>query len=159
MSAPRNDPRRSWLALLCRVLVGGTFLVSGTLKLIAPVENFQEAVRAFHLVPEGMVVPVALVLPWVELFVGAFCLFGLYTRWSAWMIAVFLVAFIGGFASAMARGLTLENCGCFAQWDFLHEPSHLLIRDAVLLLLTLPLLRKQRFRFSLEDYSRARGDG
>jgi len=142
------------LSLLARVVVGGTFILAATLKLISPTENFEAAVRAFQLAPSWMEHPLALVLPWLELFVGAFCLLGLYTRLSALIMTAMLAVFTIGLAQAMMRGLNLENCGCFAKWDFVQSPKLLLVRDAVLLLLTLPLLRKQRFRFSLEDYAR-----
>jgi uncharacterized membrane protein YphA (DoxX/SURF4 family) len=157
MPAPRNDQALEWLAVLCRVLVGGTFLVAATLKLMVPVENFEAAVHAFELVPEFLERPIALALPWIELFAGAFCLFGLYTRWSAVVLAVMLIGFIGALVWVRLKGLNIEACGCFGQWDFVHTPTGLLIRDIVLLALTLPLLRRQRFRFSLEEYARARG--
>jgi len=144
------------LSLLCRVLVGGTFIVAATMKLMVPSENFEAAVRAFQLVPESWEWPIALVLPWIELFAGAFCLVGLYTRWSAAVIAGMLVGFVGALIWVQWKGLDLQTCGCFGRWDFVKTPGGLLVRDLVLLALTLPLLRRQRFWCSLEEYARAK---
>ena len=60
----------AWLSLLSRLLLGGTFILAATLKLVSPVENFEAAVRAFQLVPAGMAHWIALSLPWIELFAG-----------------------------------------------------------------------------------------
>jgi uncharacterized membrane protein YphA (DoxX/SURF4 family) len=144
----------SWLVVLCRVLVGGTFVVAATLKLITPIENFEAAIRAYRLVPDALAMPIAFTLPWVELFAGAFCLLGLYTRLSSWVMLALLVGFIAALAWVKLQGLDVQTCGCFGRWDFVKTPTGLLVRDSVLLVLTLPLLRNQRFRFSLEEYVR-----
>ncbi|MSR64280.1 MAG: DoxX family membrane protein [Verrucomicrobiae bacterium] len=142
--------------VIARILVGGTFVLAATLKLIAPVENMEAAVRGFQLVPGVLERPIALVLPWIELFAGTFCLLGLFTRFAAWVLAILLAVFIGALAWAKFKGLDLQNCGCFARWDFIQSPNLLLLRDVVLLLLALPLLRKQRYRLSLEEYAQSK---
>jgi uncharacterized membrane protein YphA (DoxX/SURF4 family) len=141
------------LTVIARVLVGGTFILAATLKLIAPVENMEAAVRGFQLVPAALERPIALVLPWIELFAGTFCLLGLFTRFSAWVLTILLAVFIGALAWAKFKGLNLQDCGCFGRWDFIQSPNLLLLRDAVLLLLVLPLLKQRRFSFSLEEYA------
>lgn len=148
----------SWLTLAARILVGGSFILSGTMKLLAPVENFEAAIRAFQIVPAALDRPIALVLPWTELFAGTFCLLGLFTRISATVLAAMLAVFIGALWWVKVKGIDLEACGCFGQWDIAKSPTTMLIRNSVLLLLALPLLRKQRFRLSLEEYATRRTD-
>lgn len=157
-TGPASPPSRVFvvLSLVGRLLVGGTFVLAATLKLIAPIENMEAAVRGFQIVPSVLEHPVALVLPWIELFAGTFCLLGLFTRFSAWVLTILLVAFIIALAWAKARGLDLQNCGCFSRWDFIQSPSLLLLRDVVLLAFAVPMLKKQRFVFSLEEYARRR---
>src|SRR5712691_5230017 len=89
---PAKQPFSGFI-VVCRILVGGTFVLAATLKLIAPIENFEAAVRIFHMAPAWLEHPLALTLPWIELFAGAFCLLGLYTRLSAAIMAVMLAAF------------------------------------------------------------------
>lgn len=153
---PRSNTWWSWLALVGRLVVGGTFIVSGTLKLIMPIENFEAAIRGFHVAPEMLERPIAFLLPWMELFAGTFCLVGLFTRASAFLIAALLVMFMGLMLWAKAKGIDMQACGCFGNWDLAKTPETIVIRNAFLMLLTAPLLRKQWFRFSLEEYAMRR---
>jgi len=58
-----------WAGLLARVVVGGVWVVAGWLKLGDPTENVR-AVRAYDLLPEGVVPVVGHTLPVLELVVG-----------------------------------------------------------------------------------------
>lgn len=97
--------------LLARVLVGTVWVVAGVLKLPDPHENVR-VVRAYDLLPEGVVPVVGHGLPVLEILVGLCLLLGLLTRAAAAVSALLLVAFVVGVASAWARGLSIE-CGCF----------------------------------------------
>lgn len=99
------------LGLLARVLVGTVWVVAGVLKLPAPEDNVR-VVRAYDLLPEGIVPVVGHGLPVLEILVGLCLLLGLLTRVAAGMSVLLLVAFVVGVGSAWARGLSIE-CGCF----------------------------------------------
>ena len=90
--------------MLCRLVVGGVWLVAGALKLPDPAKNVR-AVRAYRLLPEAGV-------PIIEILVGGCLVLGLITRVVAVISAALLAAFVIGIASAWARGLSIE-CGCF----------------------------------------------
>src|ERR671928_505743 len=100
-----------WLATASRWLVGGVFLVAGLLKLPDPAAAVR-AVRAYRLLPEALVAPVAFGLPMVEIAVGLALLAGVFVRTAALAAAVLLVVFLVGVGSAWARGLQID-CGCF----------------------------------------------
>ena len=70
------------------------------------------AVRAYRLLPESLVAPVAFGLPVVEIAVGLALLIGVFVRTAAVAAAVLLVVFLAAVASAWARGLQ-SDCGCF----------------------------------------------
>jgi uncharacterized membrane protein YphA (DoxX/SURF4 family) len=70
------------------------------------------AVRAYDILPEGLVKPLAWGLPFVELALAVFLLLGLATRPAAWASVVLLLVFLGATASVWARGLQID-CGCF----------------------------------------------
>jgi uncharacterized membrane protein YphA (DoxX/SURF4 family) len=91
------------VGVLCRLLLGGVWLVAGALKLPDPAENVR-AVRAYQLLPETVVPVVGHALPIVEMLVGGCLLLGLITRVAAVMSAVLLTAFVVGIASVWARG-------------------------------------------------------
>lgn len=115
---PTSDPAgtldRVWMrtiSLLARWGLAAVWLVSGWIKAADPVESVI-AVRAYELLPESLVRPVAIGLPAVEIALGLLLLIGLGTRLAALASAALLMVLIAGIASAWARGLQID-CGCF----------------------------------------------
>jgi uncharacterized membrane protein YphA (DoxX/SURF4 family) len=98
-------------ALLLRVFLGGFYVVAGAVKIPDP-GKFAEAVANYRLLPHPLINLAAIILPWVEVVVGLFLVFGLWRKASAWLINAMTVMFIAAIASAVARGLSIE-CGCF----------------------------------------------
>ena len=96
---------------MARLVVGGVWVVAGWIKRADPSESVR-AVRAYDLLPEGLVPLVGHGLPVLELVVGVCLVLGLLTRPAAVASVVLLVAFVIGISSAWARGLSIE-CGCF----------------------------------------------
>jgi protein-disulfide isomerase/uncharacterized membrane protein YphA (DoxX/SURF4 family) len=70
------------------------------------------AVRAYQVLPEFLVEPLAWGLPAVELALAVLLVTGLAPRPAAWASVVILAVFVAGMASAWARGLQID-CGCF----------------------------------------------
>ena len=102
---------KDWFGLLARVVTGAVWVVAGVLKFQDPASSVR-AVRAYDLLPEGIVPVVGHLLPAVEVVIGVALLLGVLTRGAALVSAILLVAFIVGISSAWARGLHIE-CGCF----------------------------------------------
>ncbi len=100
-----------WLATVARLVLGGVFVVAGVLKIPDPAAAVR-AVRAYRLLPEPLVAPVAFGLPVLEIAVGLALLLGVFVRTAAIASAVLLVVFLVGVGSAWARGLQID-CGCF----------------------------------------------
>jgi uncharacterized membrane protein YphA (DoxX/SURF4 family) len=140
-----------WLATLARLLVGGVFLVAGVLKLPDPAAAVR-AVRAYQLLPESLVAPVAFGLPVLEIAVGLALILGVFVRTAAVVSALMLVVYMVGIGSAWARGLQID-CGCFgsggpvANGRANYLPD--LLRDAGLLIVALALVRWPRSRLAL----------
>jgi uncharacterized membrane protein YphA (DoxX/SURF4 family) len=103
--------RGPYPTLVSRLVVGGVFLLTGILKAL-DVAGFARSIRAYQMVPDGLVPVMANGLPWVEIIVGAYVLAGLYRRWSALAAGALLLIFMIAMGQALARGLTLQ-CGCF----------------------------------------------
>jgi len=142
-----------WLATAARLLLGGVFLVAGLLKIPDPAAAVR-AVRAYRLLPEALVAPVAFGLPVVEIAVGLALIVGVFVRTAAIASAVLLVVFLAGVGSAWARGLQID-CGCFggggavAAADTAYPAE--ILRDSALLLVALALARWPRSRLALGD--------
>lgn len=145
-----SRPREA-LRLLCRVALGAVFVLSAVSKLISP-ESFEAVLRQHQALPGAWVLPFAHVLPWVELLSGTFLLLGLFTRTALAAVGVQLVVFIGALASALARGIDLTDCGCFAGFGIREPLPVALARDAALLALAVWLWKKPAPRFTLDRW-------
>jgi uncharacterized membrane protein YphA (DoxX/SURF4 family) len=140
-----------WLATVARLLVGGVFVVAGILKVPDPAAAVR-AVRAYRLLPETLVSPVAFGLPMVEIVVGLALLAGVFVRTAALASAVLLVVFLVAVGSAWARGLQID-CGCFGHGGQVAAgqtayPAEV-ARDVGLLIVALGLACWPRSRFAL----------
>src|SRR3954451_13128146 len=108
----RNRPVLAlWPATLARLVLGGVLVVAGVLKLPDPAAAVR-AVRAYRLLPEPLVGPVALGLPVLEIAVGLALLAGVFVRTAAIAAAALLVVYLVAVGSAWARGLQID-CVCF----------------------------------------------
>src|SRR3712207_9366258 len=72
----------------------------------------ERAVRAYQLLPEALVGPVAFGLPVVEIVVGLALLVGVSVRAAALASAALMAVFLAAVGQAWARGLQID-CGCF----------------------------------------------
>jgi uncharacterized membrane protein YphA (DoxX/SURF4 family) len=109
-----QDSTLAWdvALLLARIIVGGIFLIAGLTKVGDP-GGFATSVRAFHLMPEPLVVPFAFIVPWLEILVGLYLLFGFLTRIGAIGSGLLLITFIVALADSLFTGNTAHPCGCF----------------------------------------------
>jgi uncharacterized membrane protein YphA (DoxX/SURF4 family) len=142
---------RPWAATAARLLLGGVFVVAGALKLPDPSAAVR-AVRAYRLLPEALVGPVAFGLPVVEIAVGLALLAGVFVRTAALAAAVLMAVYIAAVGSAWARGLQID-CGCFGGGGQVAAgrtayPGEV-ARDVGLLLVALALARWPASRLAL----------
>jgi uncharacterized membrane protein YphA (DoxX/SURF4 family) len=106
-----NPRHRDLVGLVLRLILGGVVLAAGALK-IGHLETSARAVRAYQLLPYDLAGQLGYALPIVEVAVGTLLVLGLFTRISAIIAGLLMVAFIIGISSAWARGLSID-CGCF----------------------------------------------
>jgi uncharacterized membrane protein YphA (DoxX/SURF4 family) len=113
VAAPvRNRPAVApWLSTAARLVLGSVLLVAGVTKVIDPQASVA-AVRAYELLPAGLVTAVGWGLPFLELVLGVLLLAGLAVRPVAAATAVLLVVFVAAVVFAAFRGLSID-CGCF----------------------------------------------
>lgn len=138
------------LSVLARAVLAVVFGYAGLAKIGDPQATVR-AVRAYRLLPESVAVPFAHALPAVELALAVLLLVGLAVRLTGLLTALLTLVFIGGVASAAARGLKLE-CGCFGGGGATNDPRYTveLLRDAGLLALALVLARSGSARYALD---------
>jgi uncharacterized membrane protein YphA (DoxX/SURF4 family) len=144
---------RLWAATVARLLLAAVWAWAAIAKIADP-DAAVRAVRAYQLLPEPLVRPVAWGLPFAELALAVLLAVGLATRLAAGCSAVLLGLFMIAVASAWARGLQI-HCGCFGGGgpatgvqasDYLLE----LVRDTGLLAVAVLLAWRPRSRLALD---------
>jgi uncharacterized membrane protein YphA (DoxX/SURF4 family) len=103
--------RADFVGLLARLILGVVLIVAGALKVTSPAVSAR-AVNAFQILPYDVARYVGYALPVVEIVVGVLLVTGLFTRLSAAVGGLLMLAFLVGIISAWMRGLSID-CGCF----------------------------------------------
>ncbi|MEJ5286401.1 MAG: hypothetical protein CH6_2773 [Candidatus Kapaibacterium sp.] len=99
-------------SFIFRIVLGVVFIYAAIGKIDNP-SNFFKEISNYQLFPAFLSQVVAIVLPWIELLIGVFLIFGLRIRANSFISLVLLVVFTLLVISAWARGLNI-NCGCFS---------------------------------------------
>jgi len=131
------------LCLVARILVGGVLIYAGFMKAVGPSAEFAAAIAAYKILPPAFVSPLALGLPYVEMWIGLFVLTGFYARKAAVLAAALFIVFLIALGSARIRGIDLASCGCFG--SNLLSPRAEILMDVVLLALSLVIYRLSKY--------------
>ena len=121
------------LVLVVRLVLGAIFVVAGASK-IGHGAEFAAQIAGFRILPQPVIAPMALALPFLEVLLGGYLILGLFTRAAAWIAALLLALFDGAIASAVVRGMTV-SCGCFGPNDKTVTTWAEVARDAIFVLL------------------------
>lgn len=123
-----------WIYKISRLGLGGIFIYAGGVKLLEP-KIFAILIEAYGIVPESLLMPVAIILPVLEVVVGIGLLFDIEGGLS--MIAGLVVLFIGILGYGIWMGLDVD-CGCFGpenpESEAFHGLKASLYRDLIMLL-------------------------
>lgn len=95
-----------------RWILGVVFIYACIHKILDPAA-FARAVYLYQILPDGLVNLVALVLPWVELFLGVLLVIGIWMPGAAVLSTLLFMVFMGVLSYNLARGLDI-GCGCFS---------------------------------------------
>ena len=118
MESTRAVLLRTWvlpsLDLVGRFYLGWVFIYAAWGKIVDPY-SFAMAIATYDMLPLDMINLMAIALPWLELITGVLLVVGFQTRVMALLVGGMMVMFLVAIVSALARGLSLESCGCFAR--------------------------------------------
>ncbi len=106
---------RELAVTIVRGALGVLLIATGALK-IGHANDLAAAIAGFRLLSPDIVAPLALVLPFVEVLLGVYLLFGLFTRVAAYVASGAFVLYALAIASAVVRHIP-ANCGCFGPND------------------------------------------
>ena len=143
-AAKLHRPMLRITLLVLRLGLAGVFIAFSVPKIREP-DLFAMSIFNYHMLPHWGVNAMAIVLPWLELFLGFALAIGLWRRASALVVSALMVVFIVAFVTAKARGLDI-SCGCF-ELGAQAKPSSLasvVLRDGSFLAAALLLVRYDR---------------
>lgn len=118
--------------LVCRLFLGGVFLYAGAIKVLDPA-GMAAAIAGYDLLPEFLVYPLAVFLPWFELLTGGLLMSGVFSRSGALLLSTLLLLFMLAISINVFRGHD-HACGCFSASTAAANGLWLLVRDAFFLL-------------------------
>ena len=101
------------LPLISRLILGIIFIYASYHKILDP-EAFSKNIHNYHITDNFVWVEnlVALILPWLELIVGIFLIFGVFLEGATSITISMLIFFIILLSQAVFRGIDV-HCGCF----------------------------------------------
>ena len=135
-----------WIYKLTRWILGGVFIYAGSTKLMEP-RTFSVLIEAYGIVPESLLLPVAVGLPFLEVIAGIGLLFDI--RGSLALITGLLVLFTVVLGYGIWMGLDVD-CGCFGSEDPEAEAFHglrlSLLRDLIMMAGAIFIYGYRRYR-------------
>ena len=99
------------LPVIFRIILGIIFIYASYDKILDPA-GFSRNIHNFHITPIAIENIIALVLPWLELIIGIFLIFGLFLDGTINITISLLIFFIIILSQAVFRGIDV-HCGCF----------------------------------------------
>lgn len=99
------------VVVLVRVILG-VMLLYACFDKIADPAKFARSVANYQMIPFEFSNIVAIVLPWIELYVGVCLIVGIFLDGASLLTMGMMVFFIIALSQATLRGLDIE-CGCF----------------------------------------------
>ncbi|HZW45724.1 MAG TPA: DoxX family protein [Dermatophilaceae bacterium] len=152
MNLQGGGRRADFIGLLARLILGVVLIVAGALKVTSPAVSAR-AVQAFRLLPFDFAGYVGYALPVVEIAVGLLLVIGLFTRASAMVGGLLMLAFIIGISWAWAHGYSID-CGCFGGGGTIEASQTQypldILRDTGLVACAAWLVARPRTTFSLD---------
>jgi hypothetical protein len=115
------------------VLMAGTFLVAGIMKISAPAAFTQDILR-YRILSETAGTFFAAGLPWLEITIALALLWRPFRLSASFVMVCLMTLFTLAVASALARGLDVA-CGCFGKAfvEYAGSGATFLLRDGTLL--------------------------
>jgi uncharacterized membrane protein YphA (DoxX/SURF4 family) len=125
--------------LIWRLLFGAIFVAAAASKIAHPAE-FAKIIHNYQVLPDSLINIVAIVLPWVEVLLGALLAVGVWLPGAAALANLLLLSFFSALIFNLARGIDI-HCGCFTtqisgaphtMWYLFRDSSFLLLGVVVL---------------------------
>jgi len=121
MKRPGEYLLHPWLILRAQNLLGALFVVAAWSKVVDP-PGFAKALWAYDLFPAWSLLPLALMVPWLEFLCGTLLALGIWVRATTSWIVLLLLGFILALSINLVRHHPVD-CGCFSTAAVAHTPA------------------------------------
>lgn len=149
---PARRPSTPWVSLVLRVLLGAVFVLSGFSKAVYPPEAFAAGLDAYKLFPDMLLMPIAIIQPWVELIFGAFLISGYYTQACLDVFMAMIGVFMLSLLSVMSRKIDMVSCGCFGAYGPHFTPPQEFFLNCMLMIVSVVLWMGKSHPYSLDNW-------
>jgi uncharacterized membrane protein YphA (DoxX/SURF4 family) len=102
----------AYVVLALRVTLGALLVVAGAIKAHDGAAATALTIAGYRILPQVLVAPLGVALPYFEIFLGLYLIAGLFTRIAGWIASVQFAIFAVAVASLVIRGIPAD-CGCF----------------------------------------------
>ena len=99
-----------YLVVIIRMILGIIFLWASFDKIIDPAQ-FARSISNYHILPLGLENSVAIILPWLEFFIGSGLILGIMVDGATIITSFLLIIFNIMITQAIMRGFNID-CGC-----------------------------------------------
>lgn len=138
-----------WIIFALRIAIGAIFIVAGALKVGHP-EALAATIAATRLLPQPVIAPFALVLPFFEIGLGGYLVAGLFTRTAAMVASAQFSIFAIVIATLVVRHIPVA-CGCFGPQDSTPASWMEVIRDIVLAIIAWIIVMRAPGRLAVDN--------
>lgn len=139
-------PGSKIFVLISRIFLGGVLIYASIDKIINPLD-FAKAIDNYQIIPFGLENIMAIIIPWLELTIGIFLIFGILLHGASLLVILLMICFIIGMSIAILKGYNIE-CGCgliSGEMVGLHK----IVEDIIYLVLALIILKRQEQKIKL----------
>jgi uncharacterized membrane protein YphA (DoxX/SURF4 family) len=126
------------LYIIFRVVLGVIFIVAAIPKIL-DTASFALVLFNYQMVPDIFINISAMILPWLEVFLGVFLILGIWMPGTVILYNLLMMIFITALTINVFRGLDV-NCGCFSTDSGESINMGTILRDIVFLAMSLYLL-------------------
>ncbi len=121
---------------LFRISLGVVFLAAALPKIQNPAA-FAEIIGNYRILPEVLIQPVAVWLPWLEAICGVFLVLDRFSRGAAFLVTAMMAVFTAALIFNYFRGLDVD-CGCFSVMTGTENGKYTMyiLRDIALLIVS-----------------------
>jgi putative oxidoreductase len=95
-----------------RLIIGFVFIYASVYKIANP-EEFAKNIANYRILPLFLINFVAIFLPWLELIMGLFIIFGIFIKSTSYLLVICMSVFTFLVLITILRGIDI-NCGCFS---------------------------------------------